>query len=154
MAWGQGELIATPASMARVASAIANQGTLMHSRYVMKVSDSTLPLEQGVPLLKDAQAAALMTDYMKKQSANKKERLGIFVAGKTGTPERILKGERINDGWYVFFAPKAKGPGNIVVCIRIEKTKGSSVAVRLAGSHVVPILTKYGYIKSFGDKLN
>jgi cell division protein FtsI/penicillin-binding protein 2 len=154
MAWGQGELIATPASMARVASAIANEGVLMHSRYVMKVSDSTLPLEQGVPLLKDAQAAALMTDYMKKQSANKKTHLGILVAGKTGTPERILKGERINDGWYVFFAPKAKGPGHVVVCIRIEKTKGSSVAVRLAGSHVVPILTKYGYIKSFGEELN
>ncbi|RYZ28045.1 MAG: cell cycle protein, partial [Chitinophagaceae bacterium] len=154
MAWGQGELIATPASMARVASAIANQGTLMHSRYVMKVSDSTLPLEQGVPLLKEAQAAAMMTDYMKKQSANKKERLGIFVAGKTGTPERILKGERINDGWYVFFAPKAKGPGHMVVCIRIEKTRGSSVAVRLAGSHVIPILKKYGYIKGFGEELN
>ena len=154
MAWGQGELIATPASIARVAAGIANQGTLMHSRYVMKVSDSTLPLEQGVPLLKHAQSAALMTDYMKKQSANKQSRLGIFVAGKTGTPERILKGERINDGWYVFFAPKQKGPGHIVVCIRIEKTKGSSVAVRLAGSQVIPILTKYGYIKSFGEELN
>ncbi|HYO23168.1 MAG TPA: FtsW/RodA/SpoVE family cell cycle protein [Flavisolibacter sp.] len=154
MAWGQGELIATPASIARVAAGIANQGTLMHSRYVMKVSDSTLPLTQGVPLLKDAQAAALMTDYMKKQSASKQSRLGIFVAGKTGTPERILKGERINDGWYVFFAPKQKGPGHIVVCVRIEKTKGSSVAVRLAGSHVIPILTKYGYIKSFGEELN
>jgi cell division protein FtsW (lipid II flippase) len=154
MAWGQGELIATPASMARVASGIANGGVLMHSRYVMKVSDSALPVEQGVPLLKDAGAAALMTDYMKKQSASKKERLGIFVAGKTGTPERILKGERINDGWYVFFAPKGKGPGHIVVCIRIEKTRGSSVAVRLAGSHVIPILQKYGYIKSFGEELN
>jgi cell division protein FtsI/penicillin-binding protein 2 len=154
MAWGQGELIATPAAMARVASGIANGGVMMHSRYVMKVSDSTLPLEQGVPLLKDAAAAGLMTKYMKEQSAGKKERLGIFVAGKTGTPERILKDERINDGWYVFFAPKGKGPGHTVVCIRIEKTKGSSVAVRLAGSHIIPVLQKYGYIKSFGEKLN
>lgn len=154
MAWGQGELIATPAAMARVASGIANGGVMMHSRYVMKVSDSTLRLEQGVPLLKDAAAAGLMTKYMKEQSAGKKERLGIFVAGKTGTPERILKDERINDGWYVFFAPKGKGPGHTVVCIRIEKTKGSSVAVRLAGSHIIPVLQKYGYIKSFGEKLN
>ena len=121
----------------------------MHSRYVMKISDSTLPLEPGVPLLKEPQAAALMTNYMRKQSELKKERLGIYVAGKTGTPERIFKGERINDGWYVFFAPKANGPGHMVVAIRIEKTKGSSVAVRLAGSHVIPLLTKLGYIKSF-----
>jgi cell division protein FtsW (lipid II flippase) len=151
MAWGQGELIATPASIACVAAAIANGGTLMHSRYVRKVSDSTLPLAQGVPLLKDAQAAALMTDYMKKQSAGKRAQLGIFVAGKTGTPERIVKGERINDGWYVFFAPKKSGSGHMVVCIRIEKTRGSSVAVRLAASHVIPALTKYGYIRGFGE---
>ncbi len=152
MAWGQGELIATPASMARVASGIANGGVMMHSRFVMKVSDSSVALEQGVPLLKEAGAADLMTKYMKAQSASKQALLKIFVAGKTGTPERILKGERINDGWYVFFAPKGKGPGHIVVCVRVEKTKGSSVAVRLAGSHVIPVLQKYGYIKSFGEK--
>jgi cell division protein FtsW (lipid II flippase) len=153
MAWGQGELIATPASMARVASAIANGGIMMQNRYVMKISDSTLGLAQGVPLLKDPQAAALMTKYMKEQSANKKDKLGGFtVAGKTGTPERILKGERINDGWYVFFAPKAKGPGHIVTCVRIEKTKGSSVAIRLAGTHVIPLLQKYGYIRSFDSQ--
>lgn len=154
MAWGQGELIATPASMARVAAAIANKGTLMHSRYVMKISDSTLPLEQGIPLLKEPAAADLMTQYMKEQSANKASRLGLVVAGKTGTPERILKGERINDGWYVFFAPKERGPGHVVVCIRIEKTKGSSVAVRLAGSHVIPVLKRFGYVKSLGEKVN
>ncbi len=152
MAWGQGELIATPAAMARVASAIANGGVMMHSRYVMKVSDSAIALEAGVPLLKDAPAADLMTKYMKEQSANRKDKLGLVVAGKTGTPERILKGERINDGWYVFFAPKAKGLGHIVVCVRIERTRGSSVAVRLAGSQVIPILKKYGYIQSFEEK--
>jgi cell division protein FtsI/penicillin-binding protein 2 len=87
---------------------------------------------------------------MKTQSANKVDRLGMSVAGKTGTPERIYKGQRINDGWYVFFAPKAKGAGHIVVCIRIEKTKGSSDAVRLAGSLVIPKLKEMGYIKGFG----
>ncbi len=42
----------------------------------------------------------------------------------------------------------ANGKGNIVVCIRIESTKGSSDAVRLAGQHVIPLLLKEGYIKS------
>lgn len=35
MAWGQGELIATPAAVARLASAIANRGTLVPNRYVL-----------------------------------------------------------------------------------------------------------------------
>jgi len=149
MAWGQGELIATPASVARLVSGVANKGTLVANRYVLKISDSTTKVNPGIKLANDPQYAALLTDYMLKQSANKRYTLGITVAGKTGTPERIWKKERINDGWYVFFAPKKSGPGHVVVCIRVESTKGSSRAVQLAGKHVVPILLNLGYIKDF-----
>src|SRR5690606_3966069 len=94
--------------------------------------------------------ARLVEQYMISQSADKAWRLGgISVAGKSGTPERVWKNERINDGWYVFYAPKAKGTGNVVVCIRIESTRGSSDAVALAAKHVIPVLLKKGYIKSF-----
>jgi len=41
-----------------------------------------------------------------------------------------------------------KGTGNIVVCIRIESTKGSADAVHLAGTHIIPLLLKKGYIKN------
>lgn len=149
MAWGQGELIATPASIARLISGVANKGTLVANRYVLKISDSTTKVKPGIKLANDPQYAALLTDYMLKQSANKRYTLGITVAGKTGTPERIWKKERINDGWYVFFAPKKSGPGHVVVCIRIESTRGSSKAVQLAGKHVVPALLDLGYIKDF-----
>jgi cell division protein FtsW (lipid II flippase) len=149
MAWGQGELISTPASIARIAAAIANKGVMMENRYVMKISDSALGLKQGIPILEQPQYAEMMTRYMRAQSQGKYQRLGMYVAGKTGTPERMVKGKRINDGWYVFFAPKASGNGHIVVCIRIENTRGSSIAVRLAGSHIIPVLLKHGYIKGF-----
>ncbi len=149
MSWGQGELVATPASIARLAGGIANGGRLVPNRYVLKISDSLLPVQPAVKIAADPAIAALLTDFMKKQSAGKLGQLKIKVAGKTGTPERIFKGHRINDGWYVFFAPKASGPGHIVVCIRIEDTKGSSHAVQLAGQIVIPELLKRGYIKGF-----
>jgi cell division protein FtsI/penicillin-binding protein 2 len=149
MAWGQGELIATPASIARIASGIANNGTMMPNRYVMSVGGLPAPVNKGVAIAKDSEYAKLMTKYMKEQSASKVSKLGISVAGKTGTPERILKNERINDGWYVFFVPKLNGAGHIVTCVRIENCKGSSFAVKLAGKHVIPILLQMGYIKSF-----
>jgi hypothetical protein len=149
MSWGQGELIATPASVARVAAGIANNGTLMQNRYVLKVSGQTTPIKQGVPLVNSPAAAQHMIDYMRKQSEGKAERLKLVVAGKTGTPERIWKSERINDGWYVFFAPRANGTGYIVTCVRLEAAKGSSEAVRLAGSYVIPLLIQRGYIRSF-----
>lgn len=149
MAWGQGELIATPASVARLAAGIANHGVLVPHRFVLKISDSSIAVKQGFPIAKDSQYAATIESYMLKQSANKLDDLHLKVAGKTGTPERIWKGDRINDGWYVFFAPKSTGGGHIVVCIRMEKAKGSSEAVKLAGKHIIPKLLERGYIKGF-----
>ncbi|MEO5646945.1 MAG: FtsW/RodA/SpoVE family cell cycle protein, partial [Chitinophagaceae bacterium] len=149
MAWGQGELVATPASVARIASGIANNGLMMQNRFLLSVGGIVSPVKPGIQITKDQRHANLLKDYMLKQSAPKLSKLGITVAGKTGTPERILKGRRINDGWYVFFAPKVSGAGHIVVCVRIEDAKGSSEAVKLAGKHIVPILLQRGYIKSF-----
>lgn len=147
MAWGQGELIATPAAVARLVSGVANKGNMVANRYVLKISDSVTAVNPAVKIANNPQYAELISGYMLKQSENKTYTLGIKVAGKTGTPERIWKDEKINDGWYTFFAPKANGKGHIVVCIRIESTRGSSKAVRLAGQHVVPALLKLGYLK-------
>ena len=57
MAWGQGELIATPASVARLASGIANNGTMMPNRFVMSVSGNTTPIKKGIPIAKSPQYA-------------------------------------------------------------------------------------------------
>ncbi|MCC8426871.1 FtsW/RodA/SpoVE family cell cycle protein [Mucilaginibacter sp. UR6-11] len=148
MAWGQGELIATPAAVARLVSGVANHGDLVANRFVLRVSGTEQPVKGSIKLANDPQYTALITKYMIEQSAPKAPILGLSVAGKTGTPERIWKKNGINDGWYVFFAPMARGGGNIVVCIRIESTKGSADAVHLAGRHVIPFLIKKGYIKS------
>ncbi|MDO3645008.1 FtsW/RodA/SpoVE family cell cycle protein [Mucilaginibacter sp. L3T2-6] len=148
MAWGQGELIATPAAIARLVSGVANNGDLVANRFVLKVADTAQPVKPSIKLANDPQYAALLTQYMIEQSAPKEEILHLRVAGKTGTPERIWKGNSINDGWYTFFAPMAKSKGNIVVCIRIESTRGSSDAVHLAGRTIIPLLLKSGYIKN------
>jgi cell division protein FtsW (lipid II flippase) len=149
MSWGQGALIATPASVARLVSGVANHGNMIGNRFVLKISDSLTKVKPGIRIADNPEYATLIQDYMLKQSAGKEYTLKMIVAGKSGTPERIWKNEQINDGWYVFFAPRKTGIGNVVVCIRIESTKGSSKAVLLAGQHVVPALLKLGYIQSF-----
>ena len=147
MSWGQGELIATPASVARMAAGITNNGTMMHNRFLYKVSGQETAVPQGVAIARQPSYANYIKDFMIKQSAGKVHRTGIAVGGKTGTPERVFKGRRIKDGWYVFFAPKRNGVGYIVACVRLEDAKGSSEAVRLAGSCVIPFLIKRGYVK-------
>lgn len=154
MAWGQGELVATPASVARIACGIANNGIMIPSRYVLDVNGSPAQPKKGIAIAGDSTYAQYLTTYMREQSAPKKSQFGIFVAGKTGTPERIINGENINDGWYVFFAPAANDTGHIVVCIRIEGTKGSSDAMSLAGSHIIPLLLESNYIQSFDPLKN
>jgi cell division protein FtsW (lipid II flippase) len=146
IAWGQGELIATPAAVARLAAGIANDGKLVPHRYALQTSGKPVAIKKAVDLAKQANDAATLRTFMLEQSANKVWILKAKVAGKTGTPERVWKGEQINDGWYVFFAPKPNGVGNTVVSIRIESTKGSSDAVRLAGKHVIPLLLQKGYM--------
>jgi cell division protein FtsW (lipid II flippase)/cell division protein FtsI/penicillin-binding protein 2 len=147
MAWGQGELIATPADVARLASGVANNGILMQNRFALKINDTVIGTKISEKLTEPAYAA-LIKQYMIEESAPKVPVLNLAVAGKTGTPERIWKGQSINDGWYVFFAPNPYGTGYTVTCIRIEKTKGSSDAVHMAGRDVIPYLLKMGYIRS------
>jgi cell division protein FtsI/penicillin-binding protein 2 len=147
MAWGQGDLIATPAAVARLVSGVANNGLLLANRFALKINDTDIAVKTSEKLTEPAYAATIK-QYMIEQSAPKEPILGISVAGKTGTPERIWKKQSINDGWYVFFAPNPKQTGFTVVCVRIESTKGSSDAVRTAGRHVIPALLKLGYIKS------
>ena len=147
MAWGQGDLIATPAAVARLASGVANNGVLMQNRFALKVNDTAIAPKTSEKLT-ESPYASLLKQFMIEQSAPKVPVLHIAVAGKTGTPERIWKGDDINDGWYVFFAPNPKDNGFMVTCIRIESTRGSADAVRLAGKHVIPFLLKMGYIRS------
>jgi cell division protein FtsI/penicillin-binding protein 2 len=122
---------------------------MIPNRFVMSVNGVATSIKPAVKISGDSLYAQHMSAFMKKQSAPKKGKLGILVAGKTGTPERIFRGEQINDGWYVFFAPKATGQGHVVVCIRIEAAKGSSDAVRLAGRHIIPLLLERNYIRGF-----
>ena len=72
----------------------------------------------------------------------------IKVAGKTGTPERIVNGEKQQDGWYVFFAPRPDGKSHTVACIRIEEGQSSVNAVAVANT-VANILQKRQYMGSF-----
>ena len=130
-----------------LASGVANNGTLMQNRFALKINDTVIGTKICEKLTEPAYAA-LLKQYMIEQSAPKVPILNLAVAGKTGTPERIWKGQSIDDGWYVFFAPNPQSSGYTVTCIRIEQTKGSADAVHMAGRDIIPILLKMGYIKS------
>lgn len=151
LAWGQGQLASTPIALARMAGAIANRGVMQPSRYVTRRAGRTVAPAKGVSLARESIYAEQLRDFMIEQS-NPGGRAKIEVskvAGKTGTPERVVQGEKQNDGWYVFFAPTPDGRSHTVTCVRIELTKSSADAVKLSNTTLAPILKERGYLGSF-----
>jgi cell division protein FtsW (lipid II flippase)/cell division protein FtsI/penicillin-binding protein 2 len=150
LAWGQSVLTATPASVARIAGAIANKGILQPSRYVLQQQGQIQQKSEGVRIANDTAYAALLKQYMIDQSnqPGKQKIKCSKVAGKTGTPERMIKGIRQADGWFVFFAPTPGNKSYTVTCIRIEAGQASSNAV-IIGNAVAKILQRRSYISSF-----
>jgi cell division protein FtsW (lipid II flippase) len=147
IAWGQGQLTATPAALARLVSGIANGGQMPAPRYQLSYANVPKPL--GLPVcVAQAAYAAQLEQFMIAQSnpPGRPKISQVRVAGKTGTPERVVNGKKRNDGWYVFFAPKPGRASHTVVCIRIEQTGSSADAVRLANSVVAPVLVEAGHL--------
>ena len=151
LAWGQGQLTTTPVALARMAGAIANRGVMQPSRYVLRRGGQTVPVATGVAVARQPESADRIRDFMIEQSnPGGRAKISISrVAGKTGTPERMVLGEKINDGWYVFFAPTPNGRSHTVTCVRIELTKSSADAVKLANTVIAPILKERGYLGTF-----
>ncbi|UFH51814.1 FtsW/RodA/SpoVE family cell cycle protein [Spirosoma sp. KNUC1025] len=152
LAWGQGQLTATPASLARMAGAIANKGILQPSRYVLNRAGKIQPLSAGRAVARRPDYAKQLEEFMIEQSNPDAGRSKISVArvaGKTGTPERIVQGVQQNDGWYVFFTPTPTGKSHTVVAVRIELGESSADAVRLTNTVVAPILKERNYLGSF-----
>ncbi|WP_421827366.1 FtsW/RodA/SpoVE family cell cycle protein [Larkinella sp.] len=151
LAWGQGQLSTTPAALARMAGAIANKGVLQPSRYVVAKAGQPQPIGTGKPVARNTDYAGQLKEFMIEQSnpAGRSKISLARVAGKTGTPERIVQGVQENDGWYVFFAPTPDGRSNTVVTVRIELGKSSADAVNLANTVVAPILKQRRYLGSF-----
>ncbi len=145
LAWGQGQLTSTPVALARMAGAIANGGTMQAPRYTLNVAGNATAPGTPVQLARDSSYAGKIKQFMIAQSnVPGKEKIKdkeIKVAGKTGTPARIINGKDYYDGWYVFFTPTPDKSSHTVVCIRVEQSGSSANAVEIA-NEIMPVLKK------------
>lgn len=158
-AWGQSfgdyMLKASPLNMARLASAVVNDGVMPYTQYVREIE---LRQDGCVPLI-DKESADILKGYMKQETENHKEHrahvpeLPTNMGGKTGTAERTIyeigheKGHDINDGWYMFFVEGDDSHDPLAVAVRMERRIGSSTAVRLSYFKVFDVLKEHGYVK-------
>jgi cell division protein FtsI/penicillin-binding protein 2 len=125
---GQAQVLATPLQMATVAGTIANAGRRMEPRISMHVKPSG---ERAVSKKTAATMTRLMEDVVEGGTGVAARIAGVRVAGKTGTAEVDVNGERMNHAWFVAFAP-ADDPKLAVAVVSELGGIGGQVAAPLA----------------------
>ncbi|HYZ83901.1 MAG TPA: FtsW/RodA/SpoVE family cell cycle protein, partial [Bryobacteraceae bacterium] len=132
--YGQGQVVASPFQMARVAAAVANGGRAPIGRWV--VDETNLRVQEPKPVVNREQAR-LLAGYMRSVVTSGTGRSAgtakIPIAGKTGTAEL----ERApSHAWFVGYAP-ADGPRKIAFAVLIENGQyGGTAAAPLAAQIV------------------
>jgi peptidoglycan glycosyltransferase len=132
---GQAQVLATPLQMATVAATVANGGVRMEPRVVLDDP------ERGERVIK-RRTAAILTELMERvvsAGTGTAAQLGVGVAGKTGTAEVDVGGERRNHAWFIAFAPSSD-PRVAVAVVSEYGGVGGQVAAPLARAILSAVL--------------
>jgi peptidoglycan glycosyltransferase len=127
---GQAQVLATPLQMATVAGTIANRGRRMEPRIDMRHRPQG---ERAVRVRTARTMTRLMRDVVIGGTGSAADIAGLEVAGKTGTAEVDVRGERRNHAWFVCFAP-ASNPKVAVAVVSEYGGVGGQVAAPIAAS--------------------
>ena len=144
--YGQGEVVASPFQMARVAATIGNSGVMPAGRWVPdQASDRAV---EPKPVL-SAEAATTIGRYMRETvtSGTGRRAAGavVPVAGKTGTAELA---NAPSHAWFIGFAPYGEAPRRIAFSILIENGQYGGTYPAAAAVDVVNAARELGYINA------
>ncbi len=134
--YGQGQVVASPFQMARVAATIANGGNAPEGRWIV---DETNPrVRAAQPLLAPSianQIAGYMRGVVTSGTARVLSTSAIAIAGKTGTAELAKMPAH---AWFIGFAPYgAKNGKQIAFAVLVENGEyGGTAAAPIAGDLV------------------
>jgi cell division protein FtsI/penicillin-binding protein 2 len=125
---GQAQVVATPLQMASVAATIANDGRRMEPR----IDEQLKPTGERAIRVKTARTMhELMRNVVIGGTGVAANVTGLEVAGKTGTAEVDVGGERKNHAWFICFAP-APAPRVAIAIVAEYGGVGGEVAAPIA----------------------
>jgi peptidoglycan glycosyltransferase len=128
---GQFETATTPLQMAMVASAVANDGTLMKPYMVDKrqapnldVIEQTDPAKMSEPLSEEnAQILQSMMETVVKEGTGTRAQInedGVTVGGKTGTAQHGENNSKNPYAWFISYAKLDDGSSPVAVAVVVE----------------------------------
>jgi cell division protein FtsW (lipid II flippase) len=141
--YGQGDVVATPIRMARVAAAIASGGVLREARLDPRAFASA-ETEFLLPPDEAARLARYMRDAVVNGSGRRLNHHPWRIAGKTGTGE---VSRRPSHAWFVGFAPYGSASRKIAFAVIIENAGYGGVAAAPAAGEIVSAAAAAGLIQ-------
>jgi peptidoglycan glycosyltransferase len=133
---GQAQVLASPLQMASVAATVANKGQRMEPR----IDADAPPAGERVVSAKTARVmTGLMERVVQSGTGVNAQVPGVRVAGKTGTAEVDVEGERMNHAWFVSFAPAGRPKVALAVVSELGGI-GGQVAAPLAQRILTAVL--------------
>jgi cell division protein FtsI/penicillin-binding protein 2/cell division protein FtsW (lipid II flippase) len=143
--YGQGQVVASPFQMVRVAATIANNGNAPEGRWII---DETNPrVHPAQPLLAPSlanQIAGYMRGVVSSGTGRVLNASPIAIAGKTGTAE-LAKAP--SHAWFIGFAPYGdKGAKQIAFAVLVENGQYGATAAAPIGGDIVAAARQLGLI--------
>jgi peptidoglycan glycosyltransferase len=135
--YGQGQVVASPLQMARVAATIGNGGMMPDAHWILESSPARVA-ERAPVLSPDAAAtiARFMREVVTSGTGRRAAGAVVPIAGKTGTAELT---DAPSHAWFVGFAPSGKAAKRVAFSILIENgqyggTYPAAAAAEIAGA--------------------
>ena len=140
--YGQGEVVATPLRMARVAAAIAADGLVPDVRWEM--SSGTGEAHPFVTRESARLIARYMRDVVLTGTGRALSGHPIAIAGKTGTAE--ISGAP-SHAWFIGFAPYGPATRRVAVAVLIENAGYGGTAAAPAAGEIISAAAGLGLVK-------
>jgi peptidoglycan glycosyltransferase len=144
-AYGQGQVVASPFQMARVAATVANGGAMPQGRWI---ADENNVRNAAPRVVLGADAAQTLARFLREVVASGTGRraaaAGAAIAGKTGTAELA---DAPSHAWFIGFAPYGAAVRKIAFSVLVENGVYGGANAAPAAAEIVNAAVKLGLIQ-------
>ena len=143
--YGQGQVVASPFQMARVAATVANGGNMPQGRWIADETNTRTAAPKPVLAADTAQTLAkFMREAVTGGTGRRAAGSSVAIAGKTGTAELA---DAPSHAWFIGFAPYGGGPRKIAFSVLIENGVYGGANAAPAAAEIVNAAQKLGLMQ-------